>query len=99
MTELVCKPEKASVVKGRGLYEVYMNRKPLGLHIRAKNAGEADEMLRFVFTHELTDKNLDFRIEDFKEGNDGEDMSLQGDDRSEADQAFHEVAPLPPPFV
>lgn len=71
MTELVCKPEKAPVVKKRGLYEVYMNRKPLGLHIRARNAGEADEMLRFVFTHELTDKNLDFNLEDFKEDDNG----------------------------
>lgn len=71
MTTLVCKPEKVPIVKGRGVYGVYMNGDPLGLFIRAKNAGDADEQLRIVFRHQLASKYLDFRKEDFGEYQDG----------------------------
>ena len=74
MTEIVMKPVKARVVKGRGLYEAHMDRKPLGLLVRARNAGEADGMLRFVFRRELKGKTLDFMVEDFGEvGDDADD--------------------------
>lgn len=66
MTDMVCRPEKAPIVKGKGLYMVYMNRKPLGLHIRAKTAAEADEMLQVVFRHELPGKTLDYDLHEFE---------------------------------
>lgn len=81
MTELVCKPVRAPVVKGRGLYEVHMNREPLGLTVRARNAGEADRMLQVVFRHELNGKTLDFDVGDFigKENDNGKDADDGGD--------------------
>ena len=58
MTDLVMKPEKAPVVQGRGLYRVYMNRQPLDLLFRAKNAGEADKMLQYLFMTQTKGKTL-----------------------------------------
>lgn len=67
MTTLVCKPEDVPKVKGRGVYGVYMNGDPLGLFIRAKTAGEADEMLRIVFRSQLPNKYLEFEKDKFDE--------------------------------
>ena len=58
MTELVMKPEKAPVVRGLGLYRVYMNRKPIDLMFRARNAGEADTMLQYLLTEQTRGKTL-----------------------------------------
>ena len=58
MTDLVMKPEKAPVVQGRGLYRVYMNRQPLDLLFRAKNAGEADKMLQYLLREQTRGKTL-----------------------------------------
>ena len=58
MTELVMKPEKAPVVRGLGLYRVYMNRKPIDLLFRARNAGEADAMLQYLFAEQTRGKTL-----------------------------------------
>lgn len=58
MTDLVMKPDKAPVVKGRGLYRVYMNRQPLDLWFRAKTAGEADKMLWYLFMTQTNGKTL-----------------------------------------
>ena len=71
MTTLVCKPEEVPKVKGRGVYGIYMNGDPLGLFIRAKNAGEADEMLRIIFRNQLANKYLDFDKEKFDAYKDG----------------------------
>ena len=70
MTTLVSKPLNLPKVKGKGVYEVWMNGKPLGLTIRAKNAPEADLMLREVFRHELAGKYLEFDSKDFEDYND-----------------------------
>lgn len=69
MTELVCKPLREPVVKGRGVYAVYMNRTDLGLRVRARNAAEADLMIQTCFRHELPGKTLDYDINMFKENN------------------------------
>lgn len=52
------KPEKAPVVQGQGLYRVYMNRKPIDLLFRARNAGEADLMMQFLFSEQTKGKTL-----------------------------------------
>lgn len=71
MTELVCKPLKEPVVKGKGVYAVYMNRTDLGLRVRARNAAEADLMIQTCFRHELPGKTLDYDINQFKENDNG----------------------------
>lgn len=58
MTEIVFKPEKAPVVDGRGLYRAYMNKRPLELLFRARNAGEADGMLQYLFSEQTRGKTL-----------------------------------------
>ena len=70
-TTLVCKPEKVSLKRGRGVYGVYANGEPLGLFIRAKTAGDADEMLRIIFRQQLANKYLEFNKEDFDAYTDG----------------------------
>lgn len=74
MIQIVFKPEKAPVVKGEGLYQAVFNCEDLGLRVRAKNAREAERKIMVVFRHELTDKTINFRPEDFpaydKEEND-----------------------------
>lgn len=74
MIQIVFKPEKAPVVKGEGLYQAVFNCEDLGLRVRAKNAREAERKIMVVFRHELTDKTINFRPEDFpaydKEGSD-----------------------------
>lgn len=73
MTELVCRPLKEPVVKGKGVYAVYMNRTDLGLRVRARNAAEADLMLQTCFLHELPGKTLNYDINQFKENDNGEE--------------------------
>lgn len=64
MTEIVFKPEpEAKVVSGRGLYRAYQNRKPLDLLCRARNAGEADRMLQYLFENQTAGKTLDFDLQ------------------------------------
>ena len=58
MTDLVMKPDKAPVVQGRGLYRVYMNKRPLDLRFRAKNAAEADAMLQYLLVTQTAGKTL-----------------------------------------
>lgn len=49
----------------------------LGFRIRAKNAREAERKIMIVFRHELTDKLINFKAEDYpaydKENNDGKE--------------------------
>ena len=77
MIQIVMKPEKAQVVNRAGLYRAVFNCEELGFRIRAKNAREAERKLMIVFRHELTDKLINFKTEDYpaydKENNDGEE--------------------------
>ena len=74
MIQIVMKPDKAPVVKGEGLYQAVFNCEDLGLRIRAKNAREAERKMMIVFRHELKNKSVDFKAEDYptydKEGSD-----------------------------
>lgn len=78
MTELVCKPLKEPVVKGKGVYAVYMNRTDLGLRVRSHNAAEADLMLQTCFRHELPGKTLDYDINTFKGNDNGNEEDNEG---------------------
>lgn len=78
MTELVCKPLKEPVVKGKRVYAVYMNRTDLGLRVRARNAAEADLMIQICFLHELPGKTLDYDINQFKENDNGNEEDKEG---------------------
>ena len=63
MTEIVFKPEPgAKIVSGKGLYRAHQNRKPLDLLFRARNAGEADAMLQYLFTHQTAGKIIDYDL-------------------------------------
>ena len=74
MIQIVMKPEPAPIVRGEGLYQAVFNYEDLGLRIRAKNAREAERKLMIVCRHELTNKLINFRAEDYpaydKEGSD-----------------------------
>ena len=77
MIQIVMKPDKAPIVKGEGLYRAVFNCEDLCLRIRAKNAREAERKLMIVFRHELKNKSVDFKAEDYptydKEGSNGEE--------------------------
>ena len=77
MIQIVMKPDKAPVVKGEGIYGAVFNCEDLGLRIRAKNAREAKRKLMIVFRHELKNKSVDFKAEDYptydKEESNGEE--------------------------
>ena len=77
MIRIVFKPERAPVVRGESLYRAVFNREDLGLRVRAKNAREAERKIMVVFRHELTDKTINFRPEDYptydKEERDGKE--------------------------
>ena len=92
MTELVCKPTPGErIVKGRGLYSVFMNRVDLGLRIRAKNAGQADLMLQTCFQHELIGKMLDYDLEQFKKGtSDGNEGNEEGENEGSEEETGKE---------
>lgn len=89
MIQIVFKPEKAPVVKGEGLYQAVFNCEDLGLRVRAKNAREAERKIMVVFRHELTDKTINFRPEDFpaydKEENDGKETKEDYTDGSRSE--------------
>lgn len=79
MTEIVFKPEPgAKIVAGKGLYRAHQNRKPLDLLFRARNAGEADAMLQYLFEHQTAGKTIDYDLKGMLEckeetnGNDSE---------------------------
>lgn len=64
MTEIVFKPEPgAKIVSGKGLYRAHQNRKPLDLLFRARNAGEADAMLQYLFEHQTAGKTIDYDLD------------------------------------
>lgn len=74
MTEIVFKPERAKKVEGRGLYRAFLNRKPLDLLFRAKNAGEADAMLQYLLVEQTKRKILFVNpdlLENSEEGKNG----------------------------
>lgn len=73
MTEIVFKPEPGSgAVGGKGLYRAFQNRKPLDLLCRARNAGEADRMLQYLFEKQTGGKTLDFDLQGIIECRDGD---------------------------
>ena len=65
MIQIVFKPEKAPIVRGESLYRAVFNCEDLGLRVRAKNAREAERKLMVVFRHELKNKSVDFKAEDY----------------------------------
>ena len=77
MIQIVMKPEPAPIVRGEVLYRAVFNCEDLGLRIRAKNAREAERKLMIVFRHELKNKSVDFKAEDYptydKEESNGEE--------------------------
>ena len=77
MTEIFFKPEPgAKIVSGKGLYRAHQNRKPLDLLFRARNAGEADAMLQYLFEHQTAGKTIDYDLNgllECKEETDGKE--------------------------
>ena len=77
MIQIVMKPEPAPIVRGEGLYRAVFNCEDIGLRIRARNAREAERKLMIVFRHELKNKSVDFKAEDYptydKEESNGEE--------------------------
>lgn len=77
MIQIVMKPDKAPVVNREGLYRVVFNCEELGFRVRARNAREAERKLMIVFRHELSDKLINFKAEDYpaydKEEHNGEE--------------------------
>lgn len=77
MIQIVMKPDKAPIVTRERLYRVVFNCEELGFRIRARTAREAERKLMIVFRHELKDKLINFRPEDYptydkEENNEGE---------------------------
>ena len=94
MIQIVMKPEPAPTVRGEGLYRAVFNCEDLGLHIRAKNAREAERKLMIVFRHELKNKSVDFKAEDYltydKEESNGEETEKghpEGDRITDSDRS------------
>ena len=77
MIQIVMKPDKAPVVNREGLYRAVFNCEELGFRVRARNAREAERKLMIVFRHELSDKLINFKAEDYpaydKENSDGKE--------------------------
>ena len=65
MIQMVMKPDKAPVVNHEGVYRAVFGGEDIGLRIRARNAREAERKLMIAFRHELTNKTIDFRAEDY----------------------------------
>ena len=65
MIQMVMKPDKAPVVNHEGVYRALFGGEDIGLRIRARNAREAERKLMIAFRHELTNKTIDFRAEDY----------------------------------
>ena len=65
MIQMVMKPDKAPVVNHEGVYRAMFGGEDIGLRIRARNAREAERKLMIAFRHELTNKTIDFRAEDY----------------------------------
>lgn len=65
MIQIVMKPDKAPVVNHERLYRAVFNCEDLGFRIRAKNAMESERKLMIVFRHELTNKLINFKAEDY----------------------------------
>lgn len=86
MTEIVFKPEKAPVVQGRGLYRAFMNRKPLDLLFRAKNAGEADAMLQYLFASQTRGKTLMVPPETMNAQEDEDDATEEKDEEKQPEE-------------
>ena len=77
MTEIVFKPEPgAKIVAGEGLYRAHMNRRPLDLLVRARNAPDADAKLQYLFEHQTAGKTIDYDLRgllECKEETDGKE--------------------------
>lgn len=65
MIQIVMKPGKAPVVNHEGLYRAVFNCEDLGFRVRARNAREAERKLMIVFRHELSNKLINFKAEDY----------------------------------
>ena len=82
MIQIVMKPDKAPVVNHEGLYRAVFNCEELGFRVRARNAREAERKLMIVCRHELSNKLINFKAEDYpaydKENSDGEETKEEG---------------------
>ena len=87
MIQIVMKPDKAPVVNHEGLYRAVFNCEDLGLRVRAKNAREAERKMMVVFRHELTDKTINFRPEDYPAYDKGESDGKETEDYTEGGRA------------
>ena len=65
MIQMVMKPDRAPVVNHEGVYRVLFSCEDIGFRVRARNAKEAERKLMIAFRHELTNKLIDFRPEDY----------------------------------
>lgn len=65
MIQMVMKPDRAPVVNREGVYRALFGGEDIGFRIRARNAKEAERKLMIAFRHELTNKTIDFRAEDY----------------------------------
>ena len=65
MIQMVMKPDRAPVVNHESVYRALFGGEDIGLRIRARNAREAERKLMIAFRHELTNKTIDFRAEDY----------------------------------
>lgn len=65
MLQIVMRSDKAPVVNHEGVYRALFSCEDIGLRIRARNAREAERKLMIAFRHELTNKLIDFRPEDY----------------------------------
>lgn len=63
--QMVMKPDKAPVVNHEGVYRALFGGEDIGFRVRARNAREAERKLMIAFRHELTNKTIDFKPEDY----------------------------------
>lgn len=87
MIQMVMKPDKAPVVNHEGVYRALFGGEDIGLRIRARNAREAERKLMIAFRHELTNKTIDFRAEDYPLYDKEEDDEDETEDKTEGSRA------------
>ena len=96
MIQIVFKPERAPVVHGESLYRAVVNCEDLGLRVRAKNAREAERKIMVVFRHELTNKLINFRAEDYPAYDKGESDGKETEDYTEGGRSEDSDCPDAP---
>ena len=94
MTEIVFKPEPGAGVENRmSLYRAYVNRKPVGLLVRAKNAGAADRLVQHLFTTQTGGRTLVADENLMKEVENGETNGHEAAEDPQDGDAAHPADP------